>query len=154
LATKELLIRLYFAGPLFSLQEREFNTRLTASIEALGFDVYLPQRDGYEGPTVPEVIARPEVGKKIFELDKSHVLACDVLLCILDGRVPDEGMAVELGLAHADRIHQNQHRKLIGLSTDFLRGGAAINPMISYALDEIYSEETELLERLGSIIRE
>jgi nucleoside 2-deoxyribosyltransferase len=145
-------MRLYFAGPLFSLQEREFNTRLAASIEALGFDVFLPQRDGYEGPNDPELIAQPEVGKRIFELDKSHVLACDVLLCILDGRVPDEGMAVEIGLAHADRLHHNRHRKLIGLSTDFLRGGDAINPMLSHALDEIYSTEANLLERLGGIL--
>ena len=147
-------MRMYFAGPLFSLQEREFNARLTASIEALGFDVWLPQRDGYEGPKDPKLIGQPDVGREIFELDKHHVLACDVLLCILDGRVPDEGMAVELGLAHADRLHRSQHRKLIGLSTDFLRGGAAINPMLLYALDEIYSEEAELLERLRTILQE
>lgn len=147
-------MRLYFAGPLFSAQEREFNARLATSLETLGFDVYLPQRDGYEGPKDPGVIGRPEVAQKIFELDKSHVLACDVLLCILDGRVPDEGMAVEIGLAHADRLHENQHRKLIGLSTDFLHGGAALNAMLVGALDEIHSDETALLERLGDIIRE
>lgn len=39
-------MRLYFAAPLFSVQEREFNARLAASIEALGFDVFLPQRAG------------------------------------------------------------------------------------------------------------
>lgn len=147
-------MRLYLAGPLFGSQEREFNSRLTASIEALGFRVFLPQRDGYEGPLDPEVIRRPEVARKIFELDKSEVLECDVLLCILDGRVPDEGMAVELGLAHADRLHQNRHRKLIGLSTDFLHGGPGLNAMLVGALDELYSEEGALLERLGEIISE
>lgn len=146
-------MRLYFAAPLFSVQEREFNARLAASVEALGFDVFLPQRDGYEGPLDPEAIGRPEVARQIFELDSSRVLACDVLLCILDGRVPDEGMAVELGLAHADRLHQNRHRKLIGLSTDFLRGGAALNAMLVGALDEIHTEETALLERLDDVIR-
>lgn len=147
-------MRLYFAGPLFSVQEREFNARLTTSIEALGFDVFLPQRDGYEGPMDPAVIGQPEVTQKIFELDRSYVLASDVLLCIFDGRVPDEGMAVEVGLAHADRLHHNWHRKMIGLSTDFLRGGGALNPMLVGAVDEIYSEETALLERLADIIRE
>lgn len=147
-------VHLYFAGPVFSVQEQEFNARLAASIEALGFDVFLPQRDGYEGAKDPEVIGRPEVAREIFELDKGQVLACDVLLCILDGRVPDEGMAVELGLAYADRLHRSRHRKLIGLSTDFLRGGSAINAMLVGALDEIYGEETLLLERLGDIIGE
>lgn len=147
-------MRLYFAGPLFSVPEREFNLRLATSIETLGFDVFLPQRDGYEGPLDPEVIGRPETARRIFELDRDQVLASDVVLCILDGRVPDEGMAVELGLAHADRLHQNPHRHLIGLSTDFLRGGSALNAMLVGALDEIYSEETALLERLGDIIGE
>ena len=64
-------MRLYFAGPLFSVQEREFNARLTTSIEALGFDVYLPQRDGYEGPMDRAVINQPEVAQKIFDLDRS-----------------------------------------------------------------------------------
>jgi len=144
-------MRLYFAAPLFSVQEREFNARLAASIEDLGFDVFLPQRDGYEGPLDPDVIGTPEVAQQIFDLDRQRVLECDVLVAILDGRVPDEGMAVEVGLAHADRLYQNPHRKLIGLSTDFLRGGPGINAMLAGALDEIHAEETTLLERLGEI---
>jgi nucleoside 2-deoxyribosyltransferase len=148
-------MRLYFAGPLFSVQEREFNARLAALIEALGFDVFLPQRDGYEGPTDPEVIGRPEVARQIFELDRAQVLECDVLLCILDGRVPDEGMAVEIGLAYADRPQRGRRRRLIGLSTDSRhRGGAALNAMLVGALDEIHTEETTLVERLSEIIRE
>lgn len=145
-------MRLYFAAPLFSVQEREFNARLAASIEALGFEVFLPQRDGYEGPLDPEVIGTPEVSRQIFELDSRQVLQSDVVLCILDGRVPDEGMALELGLGYADRLHRNRHRKLIGLSTDFLRGGAGINAMLVGALDEVFSEESALLERLTEII--
>ena len=145
---------LYLAGPLFSDQERESNARLTASIEELCFDVFLPQRDGFEVAKDSGVIGQPEVARKIFELDKSQVLACDVLLCILDGRVPDEGMAVELGLAHADRLHRNGRRKLIGLSTDFFHGGPALNAMLVGALDEIYSEENHLIERLAEIIQD
>lgn len=148
-------MRLYFAGPLFSVQEREFNARLAVSIEALGFDVFLPQRDGYEGPADPDIVGRPEVARQIFELDRAQVMQCDVLLCILDGRVPDEGMAVEIGLAHADRLQRSPHRRLIGLSTDFRhRGGTALNAMLVGALDEIHTEEATLLERLASIIRE
>jgi hypothetical protein len=37
--------RLCFAAPLFSEAERVFNAALTARIEALGIDVFLPQRD-------------------------------------------------------------------------------------------------------------
>jgi hypothetical protein len=41
---------------------------------------------------------------------------------------------------------------MIGLSTDFLRGGAGLNAMLVGALDEIHTEENALLERLGEII--
>ncbi|MBI5156384.1 MAG: hypothetical protein HZA58_00070, partial [Acidimicrobiia bacterium] len=66
----------------------------------------------------------------MFALDSTQVMDCDVLLCVLDGRVPDEGMAVEIGIAHADRLHRTRQRRLIGLSTDSRqRGGAALNAM-------------------------
>lgn len=146
-------MRLYFAGPLFSVQEREFNTRLAAAIEALGYDVFLPQRDGFEA-SESELVEGPEVARQIFALDSTQVMDCDVLLCVLDGRVPDEGMAVEIGIAHADRLRRTRQRRLIGLSTDSRqRGGAALNAMIVGALDEIHTEEAALLERLGEIIR-
>jgi nucleoside 2-deoxyribosyltransferase len=43
----------YLAVPLFSKAERRFNLQLTARLEALGFRVFLPQRDGVERETSP-----------------------------------------------------------------------------------------------------
>jgi nucleoside 2-deoxyribosyltransferase len=142
----------YFAGPLFNETEMAFNARLAALIEDAGFDVYLPQRDGYEPGAIPGPITGA-TAQKIFDLDLEHVLACDVLLCVLDGRVPDEGMAVEIGLAYADRIHEHNGRKLIGYTTDWRHGrGDTLNPMLLGALDEIHHDETALLDRLHSLI--
>jgi nucleoside 2-deoxyribosyltransferase len=141
-------MRLYFAGPLFSNIEREFNARLTAAIEALGYDVYLPQRDGIEAGAETMTKATAQA---IFDLDRDNVLGCDVLLCMLDGRVPDEGMAVELGLAYADRIHHKPHRRLIGYSTD-QRHHSGLNAMLEGALDEIHDDETALLDELRAAV--
>lgn len=44
---------IYFAAPLFSQAEREFNLMLTANLESIGFDIFLPQRDGVESSKVP-----------------------------------------------------------------------------------------------------
>ena len=44
----EAVPSLYFAAPLFSQAELEFNARLAAEIEKLGIQVFLPQRDGIE----------------------------------------------------------------------------------------------------------
>jgi nucleoside 2-deoxyribosyltransferase len=41
-------MKIYFAAPLFSQAEVEFNQNLTDHIEKSGFSVFLPQRDGVE----------------------------------------------------------------------------------------------------------
>jgi nucleoside 2-deoxyribosyltransferase len=142
-------MRLYLAGPLFSAAEVAFNARLAAAIEGLGYEVYLPQRDGFEADSVSSESRAEARSQAIFELDAENVLECDVLLCILDGGVPDEGMAVELGIGFADRIHHKPDRKLIGFSTDVRHhhpGG--LNAMLLGALDEIHDDEDTLLDRL------
>jgi len=146
-------MNLYFAAPLFCDSERAFNARLAAAIEALGYDVFLPQRDGLEKDSTLELLGGEAWAEKIFNLDRDAVLACDVLLCILDGRVPDEGMGVELGLAYADRLHHSKHRNILGYSSDFrVFSPAGLNAMLTGALDEVVRDEAALLERLREIL--
>ena len=108
----------YFAGPLFSDAERTFNRTLTAEIESLGYRVFLPQRDGPEARENRALLPRHRRRIEIFETDYRHIRCCDVFLCILDGRIPDEGAAVELGLAYATRDRSGSERRIIGLHTD------------------------------------
>ncbi|HEY9344051.1 MAG TPA: nucleoside 2-deoxyribosyltransferase domain-containing protein, partial [Inquilinus sp.] len=111
--------RLYFAAPLFSAAELVFNTVLAERIEALGFTVFLPQRDGVESRREPWASMAPEQRRRaLFEMDRDQVFACDVLLVVLDGRVPDEGAALELGMAYAHRQLAKPGRRLVGLHTD------------------------------------
>jgi len=49
-------IKVYFAAPLFSQAEKEFNQNLTDLIEKSGFSVFLPQRDGIEKQKPPFAI--------------------------------------------------------------------------------------------------
>ena len=91
---------IYFAAPLFSEAERRFNLDLTTELESLGFRVFLPQRDGVDRDSPPYDAMTPEERRKaMFELDKSKIIAADVFLFVLDGRVPDKGACVELGIA-------------------------------------------------------
>lgn len=140
---------IYFAAPLFCEAERRFNRQLTDRLEAAGFEVFLPQRDGLEEDrTPPDPLTQSERRRAIFELDTTKILACDIFLFVLDGRVPDEGACVELGIAYAQqRLHQPAKR-LIGLYTDrraaFL--GAPFNPMVAGPLQEVVETEDALLE--------
>ena len=149
------MLRLYFAAPLFSDAERDFNAALTASIEALGIEVFLPQRDGFEKQgSQHATLSVAQVARRIFELDKSEVYRSDVLLMILDGRVPDEGAAVELGLAYADRDRRGIERPIIGLMTDWRSAfpNEPLNAMLFGALDEVHTTVDVLLARLASVV--
>ena len=46
-------MRIYFAGPLFCEAERAFNLLLVEKLEAEGYQVFLPQRDGIESEKPP-----------------------------------------------------------------------------------------------------
>lgn len=145
---------IYFAGPLFSVAERRFNADLTRELESLGFSVFLPQRDGVERNTPPYDTMTPEErGDAIFRIDKDHVFAADILLFILDGRVPDEGAALELGLAYAHKELAMPAKRLIGLMTDarasFL--DAKLNPMLAVPLEYIAETVDDVLAYLTQV---
>src|SRR5215470_11926016 len=109
----------YFAGPLFSVGERQYNEQLTHKIEALGYQVFLPQRDGAEPGTPPyDKMTGEEWSAAVFQMDVERLLVSDVLMFMLDGRVPDEGACVELGIAWGQKTLQPSKKLLIGLLTD------------------------------------
>ncbi|MCR5067834.1 MAG: nucleoside 2-deoxyribosyltransferase [Erysipelotrichaceae bacterium] len=92
--------RIYFAAPLFSDSERAYNLKIVAILESYGYEVFLPQRDGFLAPEL-EGYTEEEKLKVIFEKDRDEVLKADIVFVLLDGRVPDEGACVELGMAYA-----------------------------------------------------
>ena len=105
--------RIYIAGPLFSHAELRFNELVNEFVENKGYSTFFPQRDGkiladllHEGESKEESI------NIIFDLDVNEIKKADILIFILDGRVPDEGACVELGIAYA------LNKMCIGLKTD------------------------------------
>jgi len=144
---------IYFAGPLFSQAERAFNSRLATTLEEHGYTVFLPQRDGFGPDDLPGPgMTEDEIIQAIFTLDRAKVLESDVLLFVLDGRVPDEGACVELGLAYGQKYLLHKSKLLIGLHTDARAAfkWAKRNALIDGALDCIVRDEDELLAVLES----
>jgi nucleoside 2-deoxyribosyltransferase len=147
-------MKIYFAGPLFSVAEKRYNAELATRLEANGFEVFLPQRDGAEGDKPPYDAMEPDARRRaMFALDRDRLLEADIFLFILDGRVPDEGACVELGMAYAQKYLGNTDKLLVGIMTDaraaFL--GAKLNPMLFRALDAVLENEEELLGYLMNI---
>jgi nucleoside 2-deoxyribosyltransferase len=147
----EGVVLIYFAGPLFSDAERLFNLRITERLERANYEVFLPQRDGVERDQPPyDQMQADERRRAMFELDKRKIFESDVFLFVLDGRVPDEGACVELGLAHTHKELQGTKKLLVGLQTDsraaFL--GSKLNPMLLVPLERVVEAEEELLKVL------
>ena len=71
---------------------------------------------------------------KIFNKDYEEVLKADIFFGILDGRVPDEGLAVELGIAYANK------KRCYGFKTDArsIELDMDLNPMITGCLDKLF----------------
>lgn len=144
-------MKLYFAAPLFNQGERKFNQELTVKLESMRFEVFLPQRDGIESNKPPYDAMEPDARRKaMFELDRDKIREAEIFLFILDGRIPDEGACVELGIAYAQKNLEKKEKILVGLHTDsraaFL--GSKLNPMINVPLDYIASSEEELINFL------
>lgn len=143
-------MKLYFAGPLFNIAERAFNSDLAKRIEALGYIVFLPQRDGIENISGDQIVEKEEKRKLMFCLDRDKIIETEVFLFVLDGRVPDEGACVELGIAYTDKYLNKRNRKIIGIHTDshaaFIEG--RLNPMISMTFDAIFRNIDDLIDYL------
>ena len=142
-------MKIYFAGPLFNKAEKRFNANLANDIESLGFEVFLPQRDGIESSKPPyDKMTKEEKRKSMFELDRDKIIESDIFLIILDGRVPDEGACVELGIAYSSK--KNKDKLLVGLQTDIRAAflGSRLSPMIRVPLDSIFTKEEDLMNCL------
>jgi hypothetical protein len=144
-------MKIYFAGPLFSEAERMFNIELTGQLENLGFQVFLPQRDGVERGKPPyDKMSTEKRRKSMFVMDRDKIFDCDIFLFVLDGRVPDEGACVELGMAYTDKLITDRRRLIIGLQTD-LRAAfikSKLNPMLKLCFEQIVDTRKELFKSL------
>gem|GEM_PF-253205 len=100
-------VRLYWAGPLFSIGERWLNQTLAESLMDLGYDIFLPQTEcaGLRDP------------QAIFERCRAGLDRVDGVIAVLDGADADSGTCWECGYAFA---HQ---RPIVALRTDFRGSG-------------------------------
>jgi len=144
---------IYFAGPLFNQAERAFNTNLTGKLENLGFEVFLPQRDGIElTEELFKELSDQALSKKIFNIDRNEILKADIFLMILDGRGQDEGTCLELGIAHENKYINNREKLLIGFLTDMrvFAEKFRLNAMLTGALDCVVDNEIDLLQKIDA----
>ncbi|GHV00730.1 hypothetical protein FACS1894211_08760 [Clostridia bacterium] len=126
--------KIYFAGPLFCQAEKDYNLVLAQFLEKEGYEVFLPQRDGYEAALLSDKTETEKI-KLIFEKDTAEIRKADVVFMVLDGRVPDDGACVELGYAFA------LGKKCYGIKTDVrsLEINMDLNPLLVGCFDKVFN---------------
>ncbi len=143
--------KVYFAGPLFSQSEKDYNLALTKILEDHGYEVFLPQRDGYLAAEL-EGKTQEELSQMVFEKDVSEVLKADIIFVMLDGRIPDEGACVELGIAYANG------KRCYGFKTDArsVEINMDLNPMIAGCFTKLFrnNDGNTLIEELEQYLAE
>ena len=125
--------KVYFASPMFNHAEKAFNLEIVKVLEEHGYRVFLPQRDGIEAAGL-EGKTEEELIKMIFALDAQEVKKADIVFMNIDGRVPDEGACVELGIAYASG------KRCYGFKTDThsVEMKLDMNPMISGCMIKVF----------------
>lgn len=135
-------MRAYFAGPLFSASELEYNRHCQREFGRYGIELMLPQDNGFgiDGDMMLSDRGYAEdTVKTVADADLKLLESCDILIFNMDGRVPDEGACFELGYAYG------RHMRCYGLQTDVRRAEYGINNMMI---------ERALIGRIGSSVEE
>jgi nucleoside 2-deoxyribosyltransferase len=150
---QEIEVKAYIAGPLFNDAEKAFNLKVDALVQSLDIETYLPQRDGGESIRMIREGQPPErVRRRLFDLDVSEVRACDLFICILDGRVPDEGTCVELGMAYIlgkECIGYQTDSRRFALDYNNLMIENALNGGLALSLDQLSNLVKAAMQRMN-----
>ena len=130
--------KVYLAAPLFNVGEKLFNIKITNILERFGYSVFLPQRDGVLAAELADKTFDEKVNL-VFSKDCKALKESDILLFVVDGRVPDEGACVELGMAYS------LGKRCYGVRSDVraLEDGMSINPMIMGCIIKLFDNPNE-----------
>jgi nucleoside 2-deoxyribosyltransferase len=129
-------MKIYLAGPLFTVAERDFNARLAARLREAGHEVCLPQ----------ESEQRLMNAKQIFEKDVEGLDWAEVVVANMDGPDPDSGTCWECGYAY-------RKKPIVIFRSDFRAahepGKAAFNLMLTESavryLDVAFEDREKLV---------
>ena len=139
------MTKIYLAGPLFTVAERDFNARLAARLRAAGHEVFVPQ----------DVEQRSATARQIFDGDVAGVDWADVVLANMDGPDPDSGTCWECGYAHGKK-------PVVVYRTDFRAAAehedAPYNLMLTESadlrLDLPFADSAAVAARIDQALRE
>lgn len=130
--------KVYIAGALFSPSERTHLESIDFLCKELGFETYLPHRDG--GIFVRD----DDSSSPIFVADRDNIDNSDIIIAILNGIDLDSGTSWEIGYAYS------KQKIIIGYFEDIriFNPSKQLNPMIFNSLNHL----TNNIESLKKVL--
>jgi nucleoside 2-deoxyribosyltransferase len=98
-------MKIYFAGPLFSKAEKDFNKSLANKLISYGHEVFLPQDSEQQQSSC----------RQIFVSDITGIDWSDIIIANMDGSDPDSGTCFECGYAYGKKpiiVFRTDFRKI------------------------------------------
>lgn len=121
-------MKLYFAGPLFTTPERNWNAQVTAALRASGHEIFLPQ-EKEPGKDAPG----------IFATDVGGIDWAEGLVGIMDGPDPDSGTCWEVGYAYGMK------KPIVLVRTDYGEYNLMLTQAATIRLDLPAASTTEVI---------
>ena len=103
-------MRVYFAGPLFTVYERSFIDDCAARLRAEGIEVFVPHENA--------LAAQDTSSATIFAKDWKGLSEANAVVAMLDGPSVDDGTACEIGIFYALMQDDPSKKGIVGLLTD------------------------------------
>jgi len=138
-------MRVYLAGPLFTLAERRFMAHLRDLAGALPGVTALWPGDFFAGDDLAAMGAGAK--EHIFRGCVAGLGGCDLVVAVLDGPQVDDGTAWEIGYAFAKGV------PAWGLRTDFRVAGdtvhSLVNCMVECSCEKTFKDVDSLLAAMA-----
>ena len=139
-------MKLYFAAPLFSRAERNFNLSMADELRTKGFEVILPQE------LTNKIPKNSDFFKDIFGACLTGINEADAVVAIVDGPDVDSGTCFEMGYAYAMK------KPIFAVRTDprdLEEKGVnlMVSQSVNHLLKSVEATTSELSIELGQVIK-
>tara|TARA_B100001123_G_C14777289_1_gene815139 strand:- start:220 stop:648 length:429 start_codon:yes stop_codon:yes gene_type:complete len=100
-----MIKKIYIAGPLFNLHEKNYLEKIAKELESAGYECFLPHRD-QTGIDREEIKGTTEIKQstkdKIFQNDLNALMDSDLTVALITGQDVDSGTSAEIGYTYAE----------------------------------------------------
>ncbi len=137
------ILRVYLAGPLFTVAERSHCLEVKSLLESNGFDVLWP----WELTDQESADGSSEMNLEIFRKNLDAIDDSDLLVVILDGPDVDSGTAWEIGYAYS------KNKQIYGIRTDFRLSGENSNSIVNLMISQSTPKIARSLGELEGLLK-